>query len=88
VNTPRVASAAVTGVATGIAGSLIPIVALTGGLVMQIAENDVPSFKRLEHVTEGVVDGSVALLTRMLFRGSTRARGLAMPKPRASITRY
>ena len=91
MNTTTVASSATTGVATGLLGNVIPIVGLTGGLIMQLAERDVPSFARVDRITEGVVDGSAALLCRSLFRGS-RARSLARPmagpaKPRATPIR-
>jgi hypothetical protein len=38
-------------------------------VILQLVERDVPSVKRLQYWTEGVVDGSVALLARSLSRG-------------------
>jgi len=69
MDVPRNISAAVTGVAAGLLGSAVPIVGITGGIVLQLIERDTPSLRRYEYVIEGVVDGSAALIARALFRG-------------------
>ena len=81
----RNVSAGLTGVATGLLGGFIPIIGLAGGVVIQLLEPSVPALRRVEHVNEGVVDGSVALLAHGIFRGlgpppmpatqASRARG-------------
>ena len=69
---PRNITAAVTGVATGLIGTVIPIIGLAGGLVIQLIENDHPQLKQGQYITEGVVDGSAALVAQALIRGSMR----------------
>ncbi len=64
----RVVSAGVTGVATGLLGGVLPVIGLTGGLILQILAPTNPQLARFEHVTEGVVDGSAALIGLALFR--------------------
>jgi len=69
MDVPRNISAAVTGVAAGLLGGAVPIVGITGGIVLQLVAKDTPSLRRYEYPIEGVVDGSVALIARALFRG-------------------
>jgi len=66
---PRNVASGATGVATGLLGNAVPLVGLTGGVILQLVEKDSPSVKRFEYWTEGVVDGSVALIARALLRG-------------------
>lgn len=63
---PRNISAGVTGVATGLLGGIVPVLGAVGGIVAQLLENDVPTLKRGQYITEGVLDGSVALLARAI----------------------
>jgi hypothetical protein len=64
----RIISAATTGVATGLLGGVVPVVGLTGGLLLQLLAPTNPQLQRFERVTEGVVDGSAALIGLALFR--------------------
>ena len=64
---PRNVTAAVAGVATGLLGNVAPVVGFAGGLVAQLIEDQNPGLKRVQYITEGVVDGSAALLARALF---------------------
>ncbi len=66
---PRNAASGATGVATGLLGNAVPLVGVTGGVILQLVERDVPNVKRFEYWTEGVVDGSIALIARALVRG-------------------
>lgn len=60
-------SAAGTGLATALLGGAVPLIGAGGGIVLQVLEPTTPALHRFEHVTEGVVDGSVALLVKGLF---------------------
>ena len=66
---PRNVAAGATGVAAGLLGNAVPLVGITGGIVLQLVEKNTPSLRRYEYPIEGVVDGSVALIARALFRG-------------------
>jgi len=74
---PRNISAAVTGVATGLLGNAVPVVGLTGGIVLQLVARDTPSLRRYEYPIEGVVDGSAALVAKALFT-SIQARPMKL----------
>ena len=65
----RNVSAGLTGVSTALLGSLVPIVGLAGGIVLQLLEPEHSELRRVEDVTEGAVDGSAALLARALLLG-------------------
>lgn len=60
-------SAAGTGVATALLGGAIPLIGAAGGIVLQILEPTTPALRPFEHVTEGVVDGSLALIVKGLL---------------------
>lgn len=65
----RNVSAGLTGVSTALIGSLIPIVGLAGGVVLQLLEPQHAELRKVADVTEGAVDGSAALLAHALFTG-------------------
>ena len=62
------AAAAGTGVATGLVGTLVPLVGLGAGLAMQMFRFQAGT--RYEYAIEGITDGSAALVGRMLAMGS------------------
>jgi len=66
---PRTVSAAVTGVATGLLGTVIPVVGLTAGVIITLLEPTNPQLAQFSKVSDGVVDGSAALLARALLVG-------------------
>lgn len=69
MDVPRLISAGTTGVATGLLGSSVPIIGLVGGLIVQLVEQEHQGLRKVEYITEGVVDGSIALIGRNLFLG-------------------
>jgi hypothetical protein len=67
---PRAAGAAGTGILTGLSNSaIIPLLGLSGGLLIKILEPTNPQLRRGEYYTDGMVDGSAALLSKMIFSG-------------------
>jgi len=64
-----IAAAALTGVATSLAGTAVPVIGLVGGLVVQaLVEPTQPAFRRYEEWTQGITDGSAALVAFAIIR--------------------
>lgn len=67
MDVPRDIAAGVTGVATGLLGGAVPIIGAVGGVIMQLVAPGHQELAKYEYITEGVVDGSVALLAYAIF---------------------
>lgn len=58
-----------TGVVTGLAGTTIALIGLAVGALVQVLEPTNPQLQKVSNITEGVVDGSAALVGQALFSG-------------------
>ncbi len=85
-DTTRNITAGITGVGTAVIGTALPLVAGVAGLLFQTIERQRVQATPYEHVIDGLVDGSAALLARRvaLALPAAVATGIAIsPVPMA-----